>query len=334
MLNCFHINNNGGMEILNNLNDAFSLIEQKKFVWIDFSNPAATDLNLLTTKLGIHPLTIEDCLDTQQIPKIDIFPDYSFFVFNHFLPQKEQILPVVEEVNFILGKCFLISVHGKENEHDSLFNKFRERMSVIGHICYKSPEFLLYSLVDYIVDSKLPAIESLEDEVEKMELQIHTNPDQTFPEMLLQLKKNLNELRKSIFHEREIFTKVCRNDSSVITEKNAIFYFKDIYDNLARYFELIEKNRETVNNLFSLLLSAKSNRIATISLQMNEVMKRLTVITTIFMPLTFFSGVGGMSEWSMICGPENWKYSYPLFFLLMLVFAIAIYQILKKLKWS
>lgn len=334
MINCFHLNKNGNMEILNTLNDAFAYIKQNKFVWIDFAKPAASDLKYFSIKLGIHPLTVEDCLDEQQIPKMDVFPDYSFFVFNQFLPQMEQHTPVISEVNFIIGSNYLVSMHGKDNENDNLLNKFRERIAVIGQNCFKSPEFLLYALVDYLVDSKLPIIEGLEDEVEQMEFQIHKTPEQMSPELLFRLKKGLNELRKSVFYEREILTRVCRSDSAVITDKSAIFYYKDIYDNLARYLDLIEKSKETVNNLFSLLLASKSNHIATISLQMNEVMKRLTVITTIFMPLTFFSGVGGMSEWSMIFGPENWPYSYSLFFLLISAFAFITYRVLKRLGWA
>lgn len=332
MSNCFHLGKNGKMEILNTLSDAFEFIAKGKFVWIDFDKPNEKDLACLITRLNIHPLVLEDCLDSQQIPKMDVYPDYSFFVFNNYSLEKDSLN--IGEVNFIFGKNFLISVHGRDQDKDGLVDRFRDRISIVGTNCYKSSDFLLYALMDYIVDSKLPVIEKFEDEVEVLEMLIHEKPEKLQPQDLLVLRKNLNELRKSLFHEREILTKICRADSSTITEKNAMFYFKDIFDNLNRYFELIEKCRETVNNLFSLHLSARSNHIAMISLQMNEVMKRLTIITTIFMPLTFFSGVGGMSEWSMICGPENWKYSYPLFFLLMLILATAIYKILKKLKWS
>lgn len=332
MISCFRLNKNGQLEVLNTINDAFQFIEKGKFVWIDFDKPNEEDLSCLIAKLNIHPLVIEDCLDQQQIPKMDVFPDYNFFVFNHYVLEKDHLS--IREVNFIFARSFLISVHGRDHDKDDLVNKFKERISVIALNGGKSSDFLLYALMDCIVDSKLPVIEKFEDDVEALELLIHEKPEKLQPQTLLALRKNLNELRKSLFNEREILTKICRADSSIISEKNAVFYFKDIFDNLTRYFELVEKSRETVNNLFSLHLSARSNQIAMISLQMNEVMKRLTVITTIFMPLTFFSGVGGMSEFSMICGPENWKYSYPIFLLLMLVLALIIYRILKKLKWS
>ncbi len=332
MINCFHLSQNGRMEILNNLGDAFQCIEKGKFVWIDFDKPEEKDLSLLISKLNIHPLSIEDCLDQQTIPKMDVFPDYSFFVFNQYLLENDALC--IREVNFIFGKGFLISIHGRDHENDGLVNKFRERIALNGLNCYKSPDYLLYALMDYIVDSKMTVIDKFENDVEALEMLVHEKPEKLQPQALLVIRKNLNELRKSLFYEREVLTKICRADSSIITEKSAIFYFKDIFDNLTRYFEEIEKGRETINNLFSLHLSAKNNQISMISLQMNEVMKRLTVITTIFMPLTFFSGVGGMSEWSMICGPENWKYSYPIFLFLMIVFAFIVYRILQKLKWA
>jgi magnesium transporter len=137
-------------------------------------------------------------------------------------------------------------------------------------------------------------------------------------------------LRKSLFHEREILVKICRKDCPFISEK-AIFHYRDIYDHLAKFFELTESYRDILTSLMEMYLSMLNNQMAKSANDTNATVKRLTFITTIFMPLTLLAGIGGMSEWSMMTGPQNWRIAYPAFLLAMVVIGFINYYLLKWL---
>lgn len=316
--------------LLATLDEVVEAMKKGGFVWLDFAGPTPELLNPLTEKLGIHPLSIEDCLDDNQIPKMDIFPGNTFLLFNCFTYEKQEL--VIEEVDMIISPTFLVTAHSRNSKRPDFFHKLPERIERVINVAGRGTDFLLHTVLDYIVDQKFTAVENLQEEIDNMEERIHTMSEKFSPRELMRYRAHLLTLRKSLFHEREVMIKICRKDSPFISEK-AIYYFRDIYDHLTKFFEFIEVNREMISNLFEMHLSIRSNHMAKISLQTNEVMKRLTLITTIFMPLTLLSGIGGMSEWSMITGPENWTVSYPAFFLVMVALGWCNYKILKWLRW-
>jgi magnesium transporter len=155
--------------------------------------------------------------------------------------------------------------------------------------------------------------------------------DRFNPADLLCLRRNLVKLRKSLFHEREILVKICRKDCPYIPDK-AILYYRDLYDHLAKFFELTESSREIISSLMEMYASLINNRMTKAANNTNITVRRLTFITTIFMPLTLLAGIGGMSEWSMMTGPENWQISYPLFLVAMVVTGITSYYLLKWIE--
>ena len=148
---------------------------------------------------------------------------------------------------------------------------------------------------------------------------------------LLHLRRDLLTIRKNLFHEREILVKICRKDCPFIGEQ-AIYVYRDIYDHLAKLFELTESSREIVTSLMEMYLSILNNQMAKAANNTNATVRRLTFITTIFMPLTLLAGIGGMSEWSMMTGPTNWRIAYPAFMLAMLVLGIASYFLLRWIE--
>jgi len=168
------------------------------------------------------------------------------------------------------------------------------------------------------VDHKFAAIETLQDAIDTAEEEILKDPGAFRPDLLMRLRRELLTLRKSLFHEREILVKVCRRDCPYISEK-AIYHFRDIYDHLTRFFETTEIHREMITSLMELNLSMINHQIALVGNRTNRSVRRLTVINTIFMPLTLLAGIGGMSEWSMMTGPQNWKIAYPLFLVILVV---------------
>lgn len=326
----FHFQPKQKPTVLTTLDEVLAAMQQNGFVWLDYNRPTLELLQPLIEKLNIHPLSVEDCLDENQIPKLDVYQGNSFILFNNYAYDGKEL--VIEEVDFIISPKFLVTVHGRNSKRTEFFNKLPERIERNLATVSKGTDFLLHTVMDYIVDHKFAVIETMEDEVDTLEERIHDAPDKFKPGELMRLRSHLLALRKSLFHEREILIKICRKDAPCITDKS-VYYYRDIYDHLTKFFEFIEINREMIGNLFELFLSVRSNHLAVISLQTNEVMKRLTLITTIFMPLTLLSGIGGMSEWSMITGPENWMVSYPAFLLAMVGLGWVNYKILKWLRW-
>ena len=238
----------------------------------------------------------------------------------------------IEEIDIILGGNFLITVHGHLAENTEFFSNLDNFVAKQESEISRGPDYLMHVILDFIVDKKFEVIEQLQNEIDLAEETVINTPEKFKPEQLMHLRGCLVTLRKSLFYEREVLTKICRKDCPFISEKS-IYYYRDVYDHLAKFFEFIEINREMIANLMELHLSMRSNQMALMSQQTNETVKRLTVITTIFMPLTLLSGIGGMSEWSMITGPENWKIAYPLFLLGMVFIAVINYLLLKWSHW-
>jgi len=327
----FHAPRKGKMAaIAGGMPEVQALMKKGEPVWLDFVDPRPEDLQALVEPFEIHPLSIEDCMDEDMVPKIDIFPNYSFILFNAFTYRDGEVL--LDEVDFILGNHFLISVRGARTKNTEYFAKLNERLGRSQALASKGPEFLMETILDFMVDENFKAIELVEDDIDKLEETMLGTDHEFRPQDLLGFRNCLLNLRKSLFHEREVMIKICRRDSPQIGEK-AVFYFRDIYDHLTKFFELIEINRERITSLLELSLSLINNRMSKISNQTNEVVKRLTIINVIFMPLTLLAGIGGMSEWSMMTGPDNWYISYPIFFGLMGGLAIGIHRLMKHFRW-
>ncbi|HEY9070344.1 MAG TPA: magnesium transporter CorA family protein [Candidatus Ozemobacteraceae bacterium] len=326
----FHIPRKGKVARLGSVSEALQFQKKGEYVWIDMIDPAKEQLNELVEPFGIHPLSVEDCLDDEQIPKTENFEKNTFILFNCYTYTNGELM--IDEVDFMLGANYLVTVRGYKAFNPSFFDKLDEAVFRGMSEVNRGPDFLLQLILDYIVDKKFSAIDALQEEVDKTEETILAETADFQPEHLMRLRSCLLTLRKSLFHEREILVKICRRDSPFVSEK-AIYYFRDIYDHLAKFFEFIEINRELITSLMELHLSLTNTRMAQISNQTNLVMKRLTAITTVFMPLTLFSGIGGMSEWSMITGPENWLVSYPAFIGLMAILGWFNWWLLRKLQW-
>jgi magnesium transporter len=195
----------------------------------------------------------------------------------------------------------------------------------------QGPAFLAHIILDRIVDEKFVAIEALEEDLNAAEDTILESLAKFNPGELLMLRRELLLVRKSLFHERENLLKISRGDSQFIPDK-AILFYRDIYDHLAKFFELTESYRDIVTSLMEMYLTMLNNQMAKAANDTNVTVRRLTFITTIFMPLSLLAGIGGMSEWSMMTGPQNWRIAYPAFLLAMVVIGVANYFLLKWLE--
>jgi len=325
----YHFSATGLFYGVASLNDALDALQEGGFIWLDYYQPAKSDLSVLTDTLGIHPLSIEDCLDDKQVPKIEHYNNNTFIIFNAFSFADKTLN--IDEINLFIGKNFLITISGHNSDTRKPLDNIESIVSKDSLNAKAGPAFLLHIVLDYLVDRKFEAFDALEDDLEIAEDGVIDNPAGFNPKELMRLRKDLLNLRKSLFHEREILVKICRLDCPFITEK-AIFHYRDIYDHLAKIFELSETYREIVTNLMELYTSLLNNLMTRASNETNASVRRLTLIATVFMPLTLLASIGGMSEWSMMTGPDNWKITYPLFILGMGVIAALNYLIIRHLE--
>jgi magnesium transporter len=324
----FHVAPTGAMTSLASLADALVARAGGGYVWLDYVNPSRDDLMALVEPLGVHPLAIEDCLDEDQVPKMEEYPGHTFLLFNRFEIEGQTL--TIEEVNYFVGPSFLISVaaHARTMvRRDRLEKGLAVERAALG----RGPDSLLHMCLDVIVDDTLPAIEALQDDLDRTEeLTLTRERDAVDPSDLLDLRRNLLALRKGLFHEREVLMKICRRDSPNISDAS-LYHFRDIYDHVVRFAEAVEECRDMIATLLEVQLALANNRLALVGNRTNHAVRRLTFITTIFMPLSFLAGVGGMSEWSMMTGPHNWRIAYPAFLIAMATVGAASYWALKWL---
>lgn len=325
----YHFTQTGLFYGVESLEKAVSAITEGGFVWFNFYQPSKEILTSLVDKIGIHPLSVEDCFDEEQVPKIEHFTNNTFIIFNSFSYAKNSLF--IDEINLFIGKNFLITVSGHNSDGRKPLNNLEEIIENGNTNAKAGPDFLMHIVLDWLVDEKYKAFDDMENELEEAEESLLDNVEKFKPLQLISMRKNLMRLRKTLYHEREILVKICRLDCSFITEK-AIVHYRDIYDHLAKFFELTETYREIETSLMELYTSLLNNLMTKMSNDTNTSVRRLTLIATIFMPLTLLASIGGMSEWTMMTGPQNWKVTYPLFLLGMIIIGIVNYYFIRRLE--
>jgi len=311
------------------LDEAVAATSESGFVWFNFYQPSKEVLSSLVDKIGIHPLSVEDCFDEEQVPKIEYFASNTFIIFNSFSYINDELF--IDEVNLFIGRKYLITVSGHHSDDRKPLNNLETIIENGNTNAKLGPDFLMHIVLDSMVDAKYKAFDDMEEELEKAEESLLDNVEKFQPVQLISMRKNLMRLRKTLYHEREILVKICRLDCPYISEK-AIVHYRDIYDHLAKFFELTETYREIETSLMELYTSLLNNLMTKMSNDTNTSVRRLTLIATIFMPLTLLASIGGMSEWSMMTGPDNWKITYPLFLLGMVIIGVVNYYFIRRLE--
>jgi magnesium transporter len=255
----FSIASGKGLKRFEVLEEALRQREDNGFIWLDFFNPTREELTALVAPLGLHPLAIEDCMDEDQVPKMEEFPGHTFILFNRYRHTDDAA--VIEEVNFFLGERFLVSVHSRGREDTMFADRLEATVQRDLDQARKGPDYLLEVILDDIVDEKFVAIEALQDQLDAAEEEILQRHAEFEPSRLMHLRRNLLLLRKSLVYEREILVKLCRRDSPFITE-TVIYEFRDIHDHLAKFFEVIEICRELIATVMEIHLSMMNNQMA------------------------------------------------------------------------
>jgi len=304
------------------IEDVFPLRDSQRTAWINIDGLHAVDqIEKLGGHFGIHSLLLEDILNTNQRPKMEDMGDYLCIILKMIdFDEKNGDLDS-EQVSIILGKEYVISFQERRGD---VFESIRERIRKGGgRIRRMKADYLAYCLVDAIVDHYFVALERVGEQLETLEERVMEDPDSGALQSLYDLKRQLLNLRKSVWPVREIANRLDRSESALIGQKIKI-YLRDIYDHTIQVIDMLETLRDMHTGLFDMYLSNVSNK-------MNEVMKTLTIIATIFIPLTFVAGIYGMNFQHM---PElTWRYGYFAVLGLMAGLFIGMMIFFKKKKW-
>ncbi len=302
--------------------ECFAFKDTPGVTWINIDGLHQIDfLEKLGECYGFHPLVLEDILNTDQRPKMEDYGDYLYIVLR-MLSYKDQGREIeTEQVSLILGPNFVFSFQEKEGDS---FDPIRQRIrNNKGRIRKMGADYLAYALIDSIVDNYFIIMEKLGETIEFLEEELVTHPVPETLRTIHQLKRELIFLRKAVWPLREVIASLERGELTLIKEATRL-YLRDVYDHTIQVIDTIETFRDMISGMLDIYLSSVSNRL-------NSVMKVLTIIATIFMPLTFLAGIYGMNFKHF---PElEWRWSYPLFWLVSALITISMLLYFKKKKW-
>jgi magnesium transporter len=303
-----------------------TLLNQWPVCWINVDGLGDAELlQRLAEIVRLHPLALEDVVNLHQRAKVEAYGEQAFIV-THMVQLKEQL--GIEQLSLYLGENFVVTFQ-QEPEWDCL-GPVRERIRKgLSQVRQRGSGYLAYSLIDAVIDQYFPVLESYGERLEALEDQIVLRPTQRRTSELHELKRELLHLRRILWPLRDALNTLLRDPIPHIDAETRV-YLRDCYDHMLRILDFVETDREVCSDLMDLYLTSISNR-------MNEVMKVLTVIATIFIPLTFIAGVYGMnfdtevSPWNM---PElKWEYGYPACLAVMLVIAVGLLVYFRRKGW-
>jgi magnesium transporter len=290
--------------------------------WINVNGIHQVELiEALGECFGLHPLLMEDILDTGQRPKMEDYGDHVFLVLKTLFFDEDEKEIVAEQVSLVLGSNFVISF--QETEAD-VFDGMRERIkNGKGRLRKMGADYLAYGLIDCIVDNYFVLLEKLGEEIELLEEKLVADPRQETLQSIHELKREMLFVRKSVWPLREVISALHRGESSLIRESTQV-YLRDLYDHTIQVIDTMETFRDMLSGMVDIYLSSVSHKL-------NEVMKVLTIIATIFIPLTFVAGVYGMNFKYM---PElEWRWGYPVIMLVMSAAAVSMLIYFRRKNW-
>jgi magnesium transporter len=295
-------------------------IDPKQVNWVNLDGlHDSTTVEKIQSYFCLHSLVIDDILGDQR-PKAEEYDDYLFFTMK-MLYRIDGVQIDYEQISFVLGTNFLISFQEKEGD---IFEGFRGRIKQdLGKVRKKQADYLLYRLLDIIIDSYYTVLDRIGDIIDEIEEDIHANPSNRNFNRIQQLRKELIYLRRAVYPLRDALNKIIKGESVFVQEEN-LRYYSDIYDHVVHLTDSLDIYKDLSSSLLDIYMN-------TLNTRMNEVMKVLTVISTIFMPLTFIVGIYGMNFDYM---PElRWHYGYYGVLGIMAAIAIVMLAFFKKKKW-
>jgi len=323
MIKCaFYMAPSGGL--INQLNKEQIkdfLTKKEGLLWIDIEDVTDEDAKLLSDVFGFHPLAVEDCISRDiHPPKIDDFEDYLFVIVHGINYHTESEVVETTELTFFMGNNYVVTTHDVPMRS---ITSMLDRLRKDGRPMRKGADFLAHDIIDTLVDNIMPTIEQMDEKNDQLEDEALHKPKRETLMAIMQLKRSILSLTRVILPQREIVNRLSRGEYNLISERAQIYY-RNIFDHLVRIEMLTLGLRDMTESVLSTYLSSVSNR-------MNEVMKVLTLIATIFIPLTFIAGIYGMNFVNM---PElAWRYGYFIILGVMVVIGISLAVYFKRRKW-
>jgi magnesium transporter len=307
---------------LTRIEESFAYKDTPPVSWINIDGLHEVEvIEKIGTHFNIHPLTQEDIVNTGQRPKVENFEDYIYIVIKMLKFDETTGHIASEQVSLILGSHYLLSF--QETEGD-VFNSVRERIRKGRlHIRRSGTDYLAYALIDAVVDHYFLMLEKMGEKIEHFEEQLPLQPTPEILQAIYDLKRELVYFRKQVWPIRDVLNTWQKAESSIIEETNKVF-IRDVYDHTIQVIDTIDSFRDIITGVMDLYLSTVSNK-------MNEVMKVLTIMATIFIPLTFIAGIYGMNFKYM---PElEWKWSYPVLWIVLIAIFLGMMLYFKRRKW-
>lgn len=298
------------------------LKDEKAVIWIDMEAPTEADERLLLELFHFHPLTLEDCRETRNYPKVEEFPGYLYFIVHGVRADTSPDHFNTIELDAFLGPNYVITYH-----HDMFrsINNVKKMLSTSPVTCQRGPAFLLHQILDQIVDFYSPVLDDFDERIAKLEDDIFTlsRPNKAILEEIMDLKRGVLRLRRISARQMEVILRTSRGEFALIPPALLPFY-RDIHDHLIRVTDLAESYRDLISGSLDAYMSVVGNR-------MNEIMKVLTIFSAIMLPLTFIAGLYGMNFDNL---PElHWKYSYYVVLAIMIIVAAGMLAFFWRRGW-
>lgn len=304
------------------IEECFLFKDKPTVTWINIDGLHEVEiLEKLGECYGLHPLVLEDILNTDQRPKMEDYGEYLYIVLRMLNYNDKSSEIESEQISLVLGPNFVFSFQEREGD---TFNPIRDRIrNGKGRIRKMGADHLAYTLLDSIIDNYFIILEKLGEKIEFLEEEVVTHPTPKTLQTVHHLKREMIFLRKGVWLLREVISGLERGESALIKESTRI-YLRDVYDHTIQTIDTIETYRDMVSGMLDIYLSSISNRL-------NAVMKVLTIIATIFMPLTFLAGIYGMNFKYM---PElEWRWGYPVIWVIMVGIGVSMLLYFRKKKW-
>lgn len=302
------------------LDEGRAFLESPTITWIHAQGrPTPEMLERVGESFGLHRLALEDVLNSGQRPKIESYDGQLFIIMS--LPRGGDETIAIEQISLFFGANFIVSFHDGQSDP---FEPVRHRLRNPGNtLRSQSADHLLYALMDVVIDQGFPVLDDLGERIEDVEEHLLTHPDPDAVAQIHQLRRELLQLRRLLWPHREILNTLLRDGHANIGPETRL-YFRDCYDHTIQIMELLETYRDSAANMMEVYLSGVSNRL-------NEVIRVLTVIATIFMPPTFLVGVYGMNFDHM---PElHWRYGYPLVWIAIAAMMVGMLYFFRRKRW-
>ena len=293
-------------------------------LWVDLFHCDDLELNYIGKVFDFHPLAIEDCLQLSPRAKVDKYDKYYFFVFHalHYDEESEDEEITTSELDVFLGKNYIVTIHKRPL---AAVGKIVKQCLSQSRLMDRGPDYLLYSIVDAIVDDYFPITERLGERIDELEDEIYINPAEEVTDEILALKRTILLLRKVVLPQRRIFSSVGGRYSFDVNPDNQPFYM-DLADHMERIADTTDTYRDLVNNVLDSFFSLTSNRT-------NEVIRVLTIISTIMLPLTFITGLFGMNVPIPLQGTSVFNYMFLFIVLGILLLSWSMIRFFRKNKW-